>query len=132
MASSVTTDTAAASAVPDHERLSLGSGRLLQHRELRGPSLMAGLKRMFSCGHRLYPSSHPTMANCEVRCIYADDLEAFMYRKQKSILPREFEPLSRLRASRSGLGIGSRKVCIYHGHMGAEGSPRVRVIEGEY
>lgn len=84
MVSSVTTDTAGASAVPDHERLSLRSEPIPSTSgATRSNSLMAGLKRMFSCGHRVYPSNHPTMANCEVRCIYADDLETFMYRKRK-------------------------------------------------
>lgn len=41
-------------------------------------NLLGGITRMFSCGHRIYPATHASMPNCEVRCIYAADLEAFL------------------------------------------------------
>ena len=46
----------------------------------RFKSLMAGLKEVFCCGHRNWPADHPDplRANCEVHCVYARDLEAFL------------------------------------------------------
>jgi len=43
-------------------------------------SLMAGLKEVFCCAHRNWPADHPDplRANCEVHCVYARDLEAFL------------------------------------------------------
>jgi hypothetical protein len=43
-------------------------------------SLTAGLKEVFSCGHRIWPTDHPEThkRSCEVHCVYARDLEAFL------------------------------------------------------
>jgi hypothetical protein len=43
-------------------------------------SLTAGLKAVFCCGHRNWPADHPDRfrRNCEVHCVYARDLEAFL------------------------------------------------------
>lgn len=42
--------------------------------------LLAGVKEVFSCGHRTWPSTHadPTKRNAEVHCIQASDVEAFL------------------------------------------------------
>jgi len=46
----------------------------------RFKSLQAGLKEVFCCGHRNWPADHPELLrrNCEVHCVYARDLEAFL------------------------------------------------------
>lgn len=38
------------------------------------------VKRVFSCGHRKWASTHadPTKANAEVHCYFAEDVEAFI------------------------------------------------------
>lgn len=43
-------------------------------------NLVAKLKVVYSCGHRLWPANHaePNKRNAEVHCIGADDLEAFL------------------------------------------------------
>jgi hypothetical protein len=43
-------------------------------------SLLSGLIEVFCCGHRCWPADHPdpTRRNCEVHCVYARDLEAFL------------------------------------------------------
>jgi hypothetical protein len=40
----------------------------------------ATLKQVFSCGHRSWPADHPeeSKRNCEVHCVYAEDLEDFL------------------------------------------------------
>lgn len=42
--------------------------------------LTSGLKQVFCCGHRNWPTSHadPNKAGAEVHCIYASDLERFL------------------------------------------------------
>jgi hypothetical protein len=42
--------------------------------------LMAGVKDVFCCNHRTWPSTHadPTKRNAEVHCVWASDLEAFL------------------------------------------------------
>src|SRR5262249_52767638 len=49
----------------------------------RFASLIASIRRVLSCGHRTWPSDHPDplRRNCEVHCIYAQDLEEFLERK---------------------------------------------------
>jgi hypothetical protein len=46
----------------------------------RFKTLQAGLKEVFSCGHRTWPADHPEQhrRNCEVHCVYARDLEGFL------------------------------------------------------
>ena len=46
----------------------------------RFKSLMTGLGSVFCCGHRNWPADHPDplRRNCEVHCVYARDLEAFL------------------------------------------------------
>ena len=46
----------------------------------RFAALLAGLKNVFSCGHRKWPGNHPDpiRRNCEVHCVYASDVEAFL------------------------------------------------------
>ena len=61
----------------DEVEKKLGAGRF--------NSLQAGLKEVFCCGHRSWPADHPEKfrRNCEVHCVYARDLEAFLKRTQK-------------------------------------------------
>jgi hypothetical protein len=46
----------------------------------RFTSFQAGLKEVFSCGHRNWPADHPDQhrRGCEVHCVYARALEAFL------------------------------------------------------
>ena len=46
----------------------------------RFKSLMATLKHVFCCGHRIWPKDHPEphKGSCEVHCVYARDLETFL------------------------------------------------------
>ena len=45
----------------------------------RYSNLSGRLTHVFCCGHRHYPGSEgPSRAGCEVLCIYASDLEAFL------------------------------------------------------
>jgi hypothetical protein len=46
----------------------------------RFKSLLTGLKEVFCCGHRNWPADHqePNRRNCEVHCVWARDLEAFL------------------------------------------------------
>jgi len=62
----------------DEVEKKLGDGRF--------KSLMVGLKEVFCCGHRNWPADHPdpVRANCEVHCVYARDLEAFL-KKPKTL-----------------------------------------------
>jgi len=41
-------------------------------------NLMAKVKFVFSCGHRVYPANDARGAGCEAHAIYASDLEAFL------------------------------------------------------
>jgi hypothetical protein len=42
--------------------------------------LMAQITNVFCCGHRHWPADHPEShkRGCEVHCVYARDLEAFL------------------------------------------------------
>ena len=43
-------------------------------------SFVAGLRNVFCCAHRKWPADYPdpSRRNCEVHCVYARDLEAFL------------------------------------------------------
>lgn len=56
----------------DEVEQKLGAGRF--------KSLLADLKEVFCCGHRIWPEDYqdPVRRNTEVHCVYARDLEAFL------------------------------------------------------
>ena len=53
-------------------------------------ALNARLKQVFCCGHRIWPTDYPdpTRRNCEVHCVYAQDLEEFL-KNQRSTHRRD-------------------------------------------
>lgn len=51
----------------------------------RFAALLVALKNVFCCGHRNWPDNHPDplRRNCEVHCVYACDVEAFLNEQEK-------------------------------------------------